>query len=366
MRLPNSYGSISKLPGKRRRPYRIQVTTGWELDPDSDTLKQKRKTIGYTATKSEALNILSDYHNNPYDIDASKATFKDVYEAWSSAKYPTISRSNVHGYISAYKSCEKIYPIVFKELRLADLQDVVDSCGKNYPMLQKLKHLFGQMYSYAMKNDICGKDYAKYVDISKYKNQNPNKRDRDKFSYEEIFSLWQKRDDPNCQIVLMLIYNGCRVSEFLNLKKENVHLDEQYFDVINSKTSNGVRKVPIADIVLPFYEQWMSSSNCEYLIHDIRGCHFTYSNFYGRYYGPSMEELGISRTPHCTRHTCASLLAEARVDDTVIKKIVGHHNAMSLTESVYTHLDTETLLDGINAIHPIIEKRCSQLIENIS
>ena len=79
MRLPNSYGSISKLPGKRRRPYRIQVTTGWELDPDSDTLKQKRKTIGYTATKSEALNILSDYHNNPYDIDASKATFKDVY-----------------------------------------------------------------------------------------------------------------------------------------------------------------------------------------------------------------------------------------------------------------------------------------------
>ena len=34
----------------------------------------------------------------------------------------------------------------------------------------------------------------------------------------------------------MLLYNGTRISEFLDLKKENVHLEEQYFDVIDSKT----------------------------------------------------------------------------------------------------------------------------------
>ena len=39
----------------------------------------------------------------------------------------------------------------------------------------------------------------------------------------------------------------CEMSreELLDLKKENVHLDEQYFDVICSKTENGIRKVPI-------------------------------------------------------------------------------------------------------------------------
>lgn len=63
-------------------------------------------------------------------------------------------------------------------------------------------------------------------------------------------------EDPYYQIVLMLIYNGCRISEFLDLKKENVHLEEQYFDVIASKTENGLRKVPIADKVLPFYKAW--------------------------------------------------------------------------------------------------------------
>ena len=39
-----------------------------------------------------------------------------------------------------------------------DLQFVVDTCGKNYPTLKKLKGLFNQLYAYAMKNDICNKD----------------------------------------------------------------------------------------------------------------------------------------------------------------------------------------------------------------
>lgn len=40
-------------------------------------------------------------------------------------------------------------------------------------------------------------------------------------------------------------YTGVRISELLDLKKENVYLDEQYFDVLASKTENGIRKVPL-------------------------------------------------------------------------------------------------------------------------
>lgn len=46
-------------------------------------------------------------------------------------------------------------------------------------------------------------------------------------------------------------------------------------------------------------------------------------------------------------------MAEARVDQTTIKKIVGHQGAMSLTERVYTHLDVNVLIDAVNKIyHP--------------
>jgi hypothetical protein len=44
------------------------------------------------------------------------------------------------------------------------------------------------------------------------------------------------------------------------------------------------------------------------------------------------------------------MLAEAKVDQTTIKKIVGHSGAMTLTERVYTHLDLEELVNAINQI----------------
>ena len=44
------------------------------------------------------------------------------------------------------------------------------------------------------------------------------------------------------------------------------------------------------------------------------------------------------------------MLADAKVEPTIIKMIVGHSGAMSITESVYTHLDIHTLIDAINLI----------------
>ena len=74
----------------------------------------------------------------------------------------------------------------FHNLRLNDLQQVIDHCGKNYPTLKKIRVLFNQLYSYAMKHEIISKDYSAYVNISKYKDRNPNKNIRSCFSTSEI------------------------------------------------------------------------------------------------------------------------------------------------------------------------------------
>lgn len=338
------------MSGKRRKPYMIRKTIGWEYDPVKDKQVQKYAVIGYAATKAEAMQMLAEYNQNPFDVKAAKATFQDVYDQWSKVKYPTISKSNVHGYEASYRVCGTLYNKVFKEIRLVDLQFVVDTCGKNYPTLKKLKGLFNQLYEFAMKNDICNKDYSEYVDILRYKDKNPDKRDHNKFEKAEVERLWQITDQPYYQIVLMLIYNGCRISEFLDLKKENINLEEQYFDVVSSKTENGIRRGPIADKVLPYYKAWYESSDCEYLIHTPDHKHFEYRNYYDSYWTPLMESLGFEHKPHDTRHTCISMLAEAHVDQTMIKKIVGHSGAMTLTERVYTHLDTEALVAAINKI----------------
>lgn len=44
------------------------------------------------------------------------------------------------------------------------------------------------------------------------------------------------------------------------------------------------------------------------------------------------------------------MLAEAGINQTIIKKIVGHSGAMTLTEKVYTHFDIKKLVDAINEI----------------
>lgn len=102
--------------------------------------------------------------------------------------------------------------------------------------------------------------------------------------------------------------------------------------------------------MLPFFSGWYNDTDIEYLLHTEDGKGFECRNYYDRYFTPLMENLGIYRTPHCTRHTCISMLAEAKVDQTTIKKIVGHWGAMTMTEKVYTHLDVEVLINAINRI----------------
>lgn len=353
MKLPNGYGSVVKLSGKRRKPWMIRKTTGYRIDSKKDKKVVEYIIIGYARNKSEGLQMLAAYNSNPYDTKAAKMTFSEVYEEWSKKKYDNVSESNVKGYTAAYKACSILYGRVFKDLKLADLQQVIDACGKNYPSLKKIKVLFNQLYDFAIKNDICNKDYSTFVDVAQYKDRNPNKYDRNKFSKEEVAKIWTMKDDKYYQIILMLLYNGTRISEFLDLKKEHVHLEEQYFDVIESKTENGIRKVPIADKLLPFYAEWFNSCpECEYLLHTEDNKHFKYRNYYDSYWAPLMEQLDMNHTPHCTRHTCISMLSEAGVQDTTIKKIVGHSGAMTLTEKVYTHLDMQILVDAINKTIP--------------
>ena len=350
MRFPNGYGSVVKLSGKRRNPYVVRKTAGWRYDKEKDKQVQEYIIIGYAPTKADGLQMLAEYNKNPFDVSSSKITFQEIFEKWSASKFPTISDSNVKGYKASYKLCGTLYKKVFKEIKLADLQYVVDTCGKNFPTLRKLKVLFGQMYEYALKNDVCNKNYAEFVDILKYKDRNPNRRDRNKFDKYELDRIWMQQEDKYYQIVLMLIYSGVRISEMLDLLKSDVYLDEQYFDVIDSKTENGTRKVPIADKVLPFFKAWYDDTDSEYLLHTENGEQFKYRNYYDSYFIPLMVNLGFDKTTHCCRHTCISMLAEAKVSQTTIKKIVGHSGAMTLTERIYTHLDIEELVNAINKI----------------
>lgn len=350
MKLPNGYGSVYKLPGNRRKPWAVRITVS-RLEDIDGKMKWKYKYLGYYETQADALVALAHYNENPYDIEVNKITFAEVYEKWSKEHYPKIAKGNVGGYSAAYRTCDSLHHIRFVDINRSHLQGVVDTCGKNYPSLKKLKILFSSLYRFAMQNDICIKDYSEFVDISQYKDRNPNTVPRKPFGGDEIELLWKNKDtNEYISVILMLIYTGVRVSELLDLRKEHVNLDEKWFDVIASKTKSGIRRVPIADKVYPFFENWMNKNDSKYLLSSPYGKHFSYNNYYELYWKQSMEMLPLNEhRPHDTRHTCVSLLTKACVDERIIKKIVGH-SGRGITEQVYTHFEMDQLRDAIDKI----------------
>lgn len=351
MRNANGYGSIYKRKERLRKPYEVKVTLRIYLTEDGK-MKQERKVLGYYATSAEAREALANYNKNPYSIDGAKATFAEIYDKWSDEKFETISKSNINGYRASYKCCEKLYNKKFVDIRKADLQEIVDHCGKAYPTLRKLKVLFNQMYRFALENDICSKDYSQFVNIAKHKTDPADSEKLHKpFSKAEIQKLWDNSgNNEYIHTILMLIYSGVRISELLNLKKTDINLEEHYFDITKSKTDSGIRRVPIADKTYNYFVNWYNRSVGSNLIETHDGKPMTYRNYVDSYWNPIMEELSMEHKCHDTRHTCVSMLVAADVNQTIIKKIVGHSGAMTLTERVYTKLDIKELLDAVNSI----------------
>ena len=348
MRMPNGNGSVYKLSGNRRKPYAVLVTLGWDLSPTGKAV-QRKKIIGYFSDRKEAMAYLLEYNRSPLNISSSKLTFKDVYELLMKDKEIEISKSNLNGYRASFLAVPSLHDLCIRDIKLNDIERAFNSCGKNYPTMRKIRVMIHQVFSYAMRHEYLFRDVSKYIDITKYRDKNPNSKKKDIFHQEHIDRLWCMSKDKYKAIMIILIYTGVRVGELLNLKSSDVHLEEQYFDVIESKTINGLRKVPIADKIKPLVKEWLYDS-CEYLIHKQDGTYMSYENYRDTYWDNQIKLLNLDYTPHSTRHTFISMLARINTNPTVIKKIVGHSGAMSLTERVYTHFEIKELIDAVNKI----------------
>lgn len=356
MRLPNGCGSISKLSGNRRNKYVIRKTTGVTVDHLNGKVKYNQTIIGYAQTKKEAFELLTEYNQNPYDVSASKTTFEELYKKVYAFKEPLVSQSSLDAYEYAFNNCTTLHKRKFSELRLQDLQDVIDKSDKKYPTLKKIYVLFRIMYEYGMKYDIVGKDYSEFVDLTAKKAIYEGKDEDEKhLTHDEVKLMWKRRDDTFCQSILVLMWTGLRISEFLGLKKSDIHLEERYFVIPKGKTVNAKRKVPIADAIYPFFENWYNNNDSEYLY--LNAKHPDNPVSYDQYlktFKKLMESMGWNYTPHATRHTFTSLLADLGISTTIRAKLNGQ-SIGNITETVYTHLDIGVLLEAVNKLECFIE-----------
>lgn len=345
--MPNGYGSVHKIGGskQRRRPWRARVTDGWIFDETKGKAVQQFRTLGYYATKKEALVALAEYNKQPAAPGSAHITFADVYKMWLDRNESVFNSVVLSGYAKAFERSSALHSVRIHDLRTEHLQAVMDEHPNGYGSQKRLRTLWRKMYRLAIEKDFIHKNYAEFVIL---KDSGDSEGTRQPFSKSQIKTLWENVDKiPGIDSILIMAYSGFRPSEFLSISTERIHLAERWIDLHGTKTKAAKRAVPIHKKILPLIERVAG----EKYIYEMpaTGERMKYAYYLRYVWHPIIEALGFENlTPHSCRHFFISAAVEAGVNDRLLKKIVGHSTG-DITGH-YTHAFLDSLINEIDKI----------------
>lgn len=370
MRLPNGYGSIVKLPGKRRKPWAVR-SSYLELQPDG-TVKRKRKYLSYFTNKESALRYLTELNNGSVVPEHQKysvnPTFAEAFHMWKQYRESLknkLSDETWKNYTIAFNMYSKIHPIKIINLRVQDVQECITAqSSKSRSTIGNMRTVIKSVWNYALMNEYTDKDITKHLIYEFTQTDTPI---HTRFTNEEIKLLWNSLGIiNNVDIILIYIYTGMRPQELLNIKSENVFLDKKYL-VGGMKTEAGRdRVVPLHDAIIPLIEERLAR-NRPYLITNKYGNQYTRAVYHNSNWNTCMFKLNLNHSPHDCRYTFAALADNACMNETCKKIIMGHSIAnknstafktggrTDVTRDVYTEKTLDELLVEINKLPTVFE-----------
>ena len=332
----NGQGCVYRTPDGK---WKVEVTLGY--DEVEGKLKRKRTTKTGFATKKEALAYVPQLQQTVTTIDKG-IKFKDLYKKWIEGHTAKVTKHTIDCYKSAYKYYEPIYYVEVAKIRTEHLQKCIDDCPHGRRTKENMKALGTCVYRLAMQLDIVDRNYAEYIYIQK-----EDKTERLAFSTEQLQIMWDNiKIVPELKYVLILCYTGMRIGEMLKTMTATLNLEQGYF-ITGSKTEAGKdRIITIAPQILPFFADFGKG---DYLFFDGKkppsDKKFREDTFY-----PALAKVGLDvvekdgshvYTPHCCRHTFATMMKDVDAPNTDKQKLIGH-SKYEMTAH-YTHTDVESL-----------------------
>lgn len=348
LKAPNGKGTINFLNGKRKKPYQVIVTIGFDKYG-----KQLRKSLGTFKTYEEAYDFLMNYNKDPYDIDYSKLTIDDVFNRlepllWQKYKEGKMSKSNYANLTSVYKN--QLYSIrktKIMDIKKRDLQNLIRYNQSGHTTQGYMKTMLVKLFKYAIdeldlpitQNPAIGLEITPKLKSDMHK----------PFTTDEINELWNHKDDFIVKIILIYIYTGLRPTELIDIKTDNVFIDENYM-IGGNKTDNGRNRIiPIHPKIKSIIEEFYNQHNV-YLISKSDNTSLSY-DYYRKRFKKCINMLQLEHKPDDTRHTFATYTKLCGVSDTDRKILLGHSLADDVTNNVYTHLNIDYLLNEIKKLN---------------
>ena len=178
---------------------------------------------------------------------------------------------------------------------------------------------------------------------------------------DQLLSLIDRSNNEGERNMSMLetLYScGLRVSELVNLKITDLHLNSDYIKITGK--GNKERLVPIGKIAKKLILNYLTTIRVKYPVKK----EFVDILFLNRRGGKLSrvmvfyiikdlaEKAGIKKTlsPHSFRHSFATHLVEGGADLRAVQEMLGHESIT--TTEIYTHLDRQFLRDNILSYHP--------------
>lgn len=336
MRNPNGYGTVAKLSGNRRRPYIVKKTVGWD-----DKGHPIYDIIGYAATREEGNILLAEYNQDPWDVDRVKITLQQLFDLWKEKKAPKLGKSNRATLFSAFHYFEGLEKKPYKSIKAYQMQETIDTCGKSPSTQGTIKNLWGHLDRFALELDITSKGYSELLTTESTPPSN-----RKPFTKEEVRRVWEHQTDPLVDSILILLYSGWRISELLNLKKEDVDLIAGTMKGGTKTEAGKNRIVPIHSKIWPFIEKRLE--NAKPYLFDYKGGFFSPTR-YRELWADIMKNLNMSHTPHECRHTFETRLDSAGANRKCIDLLMGHVSK-DTGNRVYNHKTLEELKATVELI----------------
>ena len=157
-------------------------------------------------------------------------------------------------------------------------------------------------------------------------------------SQEEVKRLFEATKNPKHKLILMLIYaGGLRVSELVNLRKDDILIDRMQLFIKGGKGRKD-RYTLFSKKLLNQLTEYLKTYNPAYWLFE--------GQDFGQYSVRSVQAIlrqAVSRsgvnpyaTVHTLRHSFATHLLESGTDLRYIQQLLGH--ASTKTTEIYTHI----------------------------
>ena len=257
-----------------------------------------------------------------------------------------------------YLNSHEISPLKVKLEHLIDFVIELGELGLSATSQGRVISGVKSFYKFLIYNDIIETDPTLMLETPKAARKLPEVLTLDEIERMlDVIDLSKDEGQRNLAIIEVLYGSGLRVSELINLKLSNVHLEEKYM-LVEGK-GNKQRLVPLSDEAKKQISFWLQDrchlpvkpGNEDYLFLNRRGAKLTRVMIL-IIVKDLAARAGIKKTisPHTFRHSFATHLLEGGANLRMIQMMLGHENLV--TTEIYTHLDLNYLREEVISHHP--------------